>query len=118
MTQVCRRMPGPRARISSTSPDRASSTGTRGAFTTFIGGIGTSVPATRYSKAECLEAFRQSDWFARLDARSHYIAEAVLSRDNGIETRSLALDSLREVFQIDPDTLAGRFLEHAPRLAA
>lgn len=85
---------------------------------TFINGIGTAAPQTRYTKAECLEAFRQSAWFARLDARSHYIAETVLRRDNGIESRTLALDSLREVFAIDPDTLANRFLKHAPRLAA
>ena len=30
---------------------------------------------------------------------------------------TLALDSLEEVFSIDPDTLHGRFLAHAPRLA-
>ncbi|MEO8102133.1 MAG: 3-oxoacyl-[acyl-carrier-protein] synthase III C-terminal domain-containing protein [Betaproteobacteria bacterium] len=52
----------------------------------------------------------------KLDRRSHVIAETVLTRDNGIETRSLALESLNEVFQIDPDTLHARFLENAPAL--
>ena len=84
----------------------------------FLRAIGTAVPAARYSKAECLQAFEQSDWFARLDARSHLIARTVLQRDNGIEARRLALDSLEEVFRIDPDTLAQRFLAHAPTLAA
>lgn len=84
---------------------------------TFIGGVGTAAPATRYTKAECLGAFRQSQWFTRLDRRSHYIAETVLQRDNGIETRALSLESLHEGFRIDPDTLANRFLKHAPRLA-
>ena len=81
-------------------------------------GIGTASPATRYTKAECLQAFQQSDWFGRLDARSHLIARTVLQRDNGIESRRLALASLAEVFDIDPNTLAQRFLAHAPALAA
>jgi len=81
-------------------------------------GIGTATPPARYSKAQCLEAFERSAWFARLDARSHMIARLVLQRDNGIESRHLALDSLDEVFAIDPDTLDRRFLAHAPALAA
>ncbi|MEP6964132.1 MAG: 3-oxoacyl-[acyl-carrier-protein] synthase III C-terminal domain-containing protein [Polaromonas sp.] len=84
----------------------------------FFLGIGTATPAARYTKAECLEAFQNSDWFVRLDARSHLVARTVLQRDNGIEARHLAVDSLAEVFRIDPDTLAKRFLDHAPVLAA
>ena len=84
----------------------------------YLRGIGTATPAHRYTKAECLEAFQKSDWFTRLDARSHLIARTVLQRDNGIDTRSLAVDTLAEVFQIDPNTLARRFLTHAPLLAA
>ncbi|MEO7336223.1 MAG: stilbene synthase, partial [Caldimonas sp.] len=84
----------------------------------FFLGLGTAHPPARYTKAECLEAFQQSGWFARLDARSHFIARTVLQRDNGIEARRLAVDTLAEVFEIDPDTLARRFLAHAPVLAA
>jgi len=83
-----------------------------------IRGIGTATPARRYTKAECLDAFHRSDWYARLDGRSHVIARTVLQRDNGIEARRLAVDSLDEVFRIDPDTLAARFRTHAPALAA
>jgi alkylresorcinol/alkylpyrone synthase len=79
--------------------------------------IGTATPAARYTKAQCLAAFQASDWYARLDARSHLVARTVLQRDNGIEARRLALDSLDEVFCIDPGTLARRFLTHAPVLA-
>jgi alkylresorcinol/alkylpyrone synthase len=75
-------------------------------------------PARRYTKAECLEAFQKSAWFNKLDRRSRTITELVLLGDNGIETRHLALDSLAEVFAIDPDTLHARFAAHAPRLAA
>jgi predicted naringenin-chalcone synthase len=84
----------------------------------YFRGIGTATPSQRYTKAECLAAFRQSDWFGRLDARSHFITSTVLQRDNGIEARRLAVASLDEVFRIDPDTLAQRFLTNAPALAA
>lgn len=84
----------------------------------FICGIGTGAPEKSYTKAECLAAFEQSDWFHRLDERSHFIAQSVLRRDNGIETRRLAMRSLKEAFCIDPDTLAQRFLMNAPLLAA
>ena len=84
----------------------------------FFSGIGTATPPSRFTKAECLAAFQRSDWYSRLDTRSHLIARTVLQRDNGIEARRLALDSLDEVFVIDPDTLGRRFLVHAPVLAA
>lgn len=83
----------------------------------FISGLGTAVPAQRYSKAECWSAFQASDWFARLGPRAHLVTNAVLTRDNGIEARYLALGSLDDVFQIDPDTLHKRFMENAPMLA-
>lgn len=81
-------------------------------------GIGTATPKARYTKAECLDAFQHSAWFARLDSRSHLIAKTVLQRDNGIDTRHLALDRLDDVFTIDPNTLAARFLANAPGLAS
>ena len=84
----------------------------------FFAGIGTATPAGRYTKAECLEAFEHSSWFERLDARSHFVARTVLQRDNGIEARRLAVDSLADVFRIDPDTLSKRFLDNAPSLAS
>ncbi len=83
-----------------------------------VRGIGTATPAHRYTKAQCLDAFEQSQWYARLSARSRAIASGVLKRDNGIEARRLALDRLVDVFAIDPDTLSRRFLENAPALAA
>jgi alkylresorcinol/alkylpyrone synthase len=82
----------------------------------FVNGIGTANPPHRYSKAACWEAFKTSAWFRKLDRRAHMIAETVLKKDNGIETRSLAVDSLDEVFNIDPDTLHSRFLANAPGL--
>ena len=84
----------------------------------YLQSIATAVPPRRYTKSDCWAAFRASNWFERLDARSRDIAKLVLCRDNGIESRRLALDSLAEVFAIDADTLQRRFETHAPRLAA
>ena len=83
-----------------------------------IVGVGVATPPARYTKAECLGAFERSAWFARLDARAHLIARTVLQRDNGIEARRLAVESIDEVFSIDPNTLSTRFLNHAPPLAS
>jgi predicted naringenin-chalcone synthase len=84
----------------------------------YIQSVGTANPPGRFTKADCLAAFERSEWFAKLDSRAHYIARAVLQRDNGIEARRLAVESLDDVFTIDPNTLALRFLTHAPMLAA
>ncbi|HEX5046184.1 MAG TPA: 3-oxoacyl-[acyl-carrier-protein] synthase III C-terminal domain-containing protein [Gammaproteobacteria bacterium] len=84
----------------------------------YLKGLGTAHPARRYTKADCWAAFQGSEWFNKLDRRSRTIAELVLGSENGIEARRLALESLDEVFRIDPDTLHARFVEHAPRLAA
>lgn len=83
----------------------------------FITGVGTAVPPARYSKSQCWEAFSGSEWFGRLGPRAHAVARAVLQRDNGIESRHLALNSLDEVFHIEPDVLHARFLTNAPVLA-
>ena len=83
----------------------------------FINGIGTAVPANSYSKLECWNAFSDSPWFERLGPRAHAVAQAVLLRDNGIESRHLAVDSLADVFLIEPDALHARFLANAPALS-
>jgi polyketide synthase Type III len=84
----------------------------------YLNAIGTALPDRRYTKTECWAAFAASNWFDRLDERSRAIAKLVLHRDNGIMARSLAVESLDEVFAIDADILHQRFSTHAPRLAA
>ena len=84
----------------------------------FVHGLGVANPPQRYTKADCWAAFRRSAWFERLDRRSRVIAEAVLTRDNGIESRRLAVDSLDDAFEITPDILLARFTRHAPVLAS
>jgi hypothetical protein len=66
-------------------------------------GIGTAKPPARYTKAQCLEAFERSAWFARLDSRSHMIARLVLQRD---KRHRVAASRAR---------LARRGLQHRPR---
>ena len=83
----------------------------------FVVAIGIAVPDHRYTKSDCWDAFAKSSWFDRLSPRSRTMTRAVLQRDNGIEARFLAVDSLDEVFAIDPDTLQRRFSIHAPKLA-
>ncbi len=84
----------------------------------FVNGIGTAVPAHRYTQAECWEAFKDTPVAARLDRRSLALVEHVLLGDSGIATRHLAPSSLGEVFDLTPDALHRRFAEHAPRLAS
>jgi predicted naringenin-chalcone synthase len=83
----------------------------------FVSAIGVAVPVQRYTKSDCWDAFAKSAWFDRLTPRSRAMTRAVLQHDNGIEARFLAVNSLDEVFAIEPDTLHARFSLHAPQLA-
>lgn len=84
----------------------------------FIVGIGTATPARRYSQQECWNTLKVSPRFREFTPRSQAILKKVLTGDNGIVTRHLALDNLDQAFEITPDVLHARFIEHAPRLAA
>jgi predicted naringenin-chalcone synthase len=84
----------------------------------FITGIGTAAPRQRYKQSEGWEAVQQAPQFAQLTTRSRAILRKVLTGNNGVETRHLALNSLHEAFEINPDILQQRFAHHAPRLAA
>ena len=83
----------------------------------YLNALATATPERRYTKQDGWAAFVASDWFLRLNDRSRAMVRLVLERDNGMESRWLALDSLAEVFAIDADTLQQRFAAHAPRLA-
>jgi 3,5-dihydroxyphenylacetyl-CoA synthase len=84
----------------------------------YVNALGTALPEKRYTKRDCWEAFTASEWFGLLEPRSRAITKLVLTRTNGIDERWLSVDSLDEVFAIDPETLHRRFALHAPRLAA
>jgi predicted naringenin-chalcone synthase len=84
----------------------------------FFTGLGTAVPANRYTQAQCWDAVQRAPQFAGLDARARWTLQRVLLNDNGISTRHLAVDALEEGFEVDPDTLHRRFARHAPELAA
>jgi predicted naringenin-chalcone synthase len=55
--------------------------------------------------------------FQELNSRARAILKKVLTGDNGIETRHLALEELAQAFERTPDALHARFANHAPALA-
>jgi alkylresorcinol/alkylpyrone synthase len=83
----------------------------------FVTGVGTAVPATRYSQKQCWEAFREAPQFGVLAAPARALMQRVLLGEQGVHTRHLALERLRDAFAVDPDVLHRRFAAHAPRLA-
>jgi alkylresorcinol/alkylpyrone synthase len=84
----------------------------------FFAGIGTAVPEQRYSQRECWEVLRQRPEYRRLGGPARLLLERILTGEQGVHTRHLALASLDEAFDLDVDALQARFLAHAPRLAA
>ena len=84
----------------------------------YITGVGTDAPRQRYTQAQCWETLIKSPRFEQFTPRSRAILRKVLTGDNGIVSRHLALDDLNEVFEITPDTLHARFIKNAPALAA
>ncbi len=84
----------------------------------FITGLGIAVPPRSYSQRECWDAARQSPQFTRLSSRSRALVRTILGSANGISSRHLALEDIREIFDLTPDALHRRFSIHAPRLAA
>ena len=83
----------------------------------FLLGLATAVPSRRYTQAECLEALRRVNP-PQVSRRARALLEGILGHDHGIERRALALDTLDECFDLDPDTLYRRFSRHAPDLAS
>src|ERR1700716_225101 len=83
----------------------------------FIVGLGTAVPPKSFTQSDCWDALQRADR-PELTVRTRAILEGILTHDNGIERRSLALDDLDEGFVIDPDTLHRRFVKNAPVLAS
>jgi alkylresorcinol/alkylpyrone synthase len=83
----------------------------------FVAGLGTAVPERSFTQAECWQALQRANR-PEISPRMRAILQGILNHDNGIERRSLALDSLDESFDLDPDTLNRRFVKHAPALAS
>ena len=84
----------------------------------FLNGLGTAVPPRRFTQMECWAALQKSPQFPQLRARSRALLKKVLSGENGIATRHLAVADLEEAFVLTPDVLHARFAQHAPALAA
>jgi polyketide synthase Type III len=84
----------------------------------FILGLGTAAPPQRYAQRECWEAVQKTEHFRAFTPRSRAILKKILTGQNGIATRHLALDKLEDVFVVGPDLLHERFVKNAPLLAA
>jgi len=85
----------------------------------YLSGIGSAVPARRYTQVECWQALQQAPQFRQLTARSKATLQQVLSNpESGIESRHLALERLADAFDIEPDVLSARYARHAPALGA
>ena len=83
----------------------------------FIIGTGTATPPHRYRQQECWTTLKASARFGEMNVRSKAIMKKVLTGDNGIATRHLALDQLDHAFETTPDALHARFIKNAPLLA-
>ncbi|HXJ57246.1 MAG TPA: stilbene synthase [Verrucomicrobiae bacterium] len=83
----------------------------------FIIGLGTALPATRYTQVQCWEALTSWERLNDLTPRSRATLKKVLLSQNGVVSRHLALPVLTEAFAVTPDVLHARFSEHAPALA-
>ena len=83
----------------------------------FITGLGTAAPPQRYTQRECWDVFQHSPLSRQLQPRSRAIVKKVLTGNNGIVTRHLALDNLDQAFELTPDVLHARFTTNAPVLA-
>ena len=83
----------------------------------FITGTGTATPPHRYSQQECWTTLKNSARFASMSLRAKAIMKKVLTGENGIATRHLALADLNHAFETTPDALHARFNANAPTLA-
>lgn len=83
----------------------------------YFSGIGTAVPAHRYSQLDCWNAIQLAPQFADLSTRAKSVVEKVLLGDNGIEHRHFPFADPAEAFQLNPDALHRRFADTAPELA-
>jgi alkylresorcinol/alkylpyrone synthase len=83
----------------------------------FIMGLGTAAPERRYTQKECWEVYLNSELSRQLEPRAKAIIRKVLTGNNGIESRHLALENLNQAFDVDPDVLHARFRKNAPELA-
>ena len=83
----------------------------------FLTGLGTAVPAQRFTQQDCWEAMQQAPQFSTLLPRSQILLRKIFSGDNGIASRHLSVETLGEAFTLTPDVLHARFATHAPALA-
>jgi predicted naringenin-chalcone synthase len=86
-------------------------------YEVYLIGLGTAAPPRRFAQTECWTALQRAPQFPQLNPRSQALLQQVLTGDNGIAFRHLAVANLEDVFVLTPDALHDRFVRHAPALA-
>ena len=84
----------------------------------YINGLSTAAPPRRYTQKECWESLQGAKPFVQLNNRSQAILKKILLGENGVEARHMVVERLTEPMDMNPDTLHGLFVRHAPALAA
>lgn len=83
----------------------------------YLTGLATALPPRAFTQLECWAALQRAPQFSQLTTRSHALLRHVLTGQNGISTRHLAVADLEDAFVLTPKVLQARFSEHAPTLA-
>jgi len=84
----------------------------------YLIGLGTAVPLRRFTQPECLAVLQNAPQFLQLNSRSRALLKKVLTGENGIASRHLAVENLEDAFVLTPDAMHTRFASHAPELAS
>ena len=80
--------------------------------------LATAVPRQRVAQTTAWALFRETPRAASLSKRARALVRAVLTRDNGIDTRHIAIEPLLKTLTMDAEALNHAFEQHAPALSA
>jgi predicted naringenin-chalcone synthase len=83
----------------------------------YLQALATAVPDARYTQRDCWSVIENSGVKGRLSRRSRLLLHAILTGDNGIDSRHFAVPDIEHVFDLNTDLLHGAFRQAAPVLA-
>ena len=83
----------------------------------YLHSLACSVPLTRFHQADLWPIYASMPMSRALRPGSNQLIQNLLTRDNGIDCRHLALADMGALFQLDAEGLNHAFEEHAPALA-
>ncbi len=80
--------------------------------------VAKAFPKNSFTQAECFQAMQEADFWERLNERSRWVIEKVLTGDSAIEKRHFAIDSLEQAWTRNAEELNNAYEKEAPKLAA